>query len=164
MAVMDNLTVFSGAVSAAGVISGQTVTGTGTTITGSNVYDTQGGSPSAQNIDLGKGEDLDLVFNVMTAFAGATSIEFQYVNADDTALSTNATVLASSGAIPIASLAAGAQPVLPLPPADPRTTRRYIGVKYVIVGAGSAGAVFASLQHRHGDIPQLSLKSGFAIL
>lgn len=165
MAIMDNLAVFSGAVSAAGAISGQSVTGANTTVTGSNVYDTQGGSPTGQNIDLGKGEKIETVFDVLVAFAGATSVEFQFVNADDTALSTNATVLSSTGAIPIASLVAGAQIPMNVPVADPRTVRRYVGVKYVIVGTiTGTPTVFASVQHRHGDIPQQSLKSGFAIL
>jgi hypothetical protein len=164
MAVIDAFTVFSGAFSAAGVVSGQAVTGTNTSVVSTNVYDTQGGSPTGQNIDLGKGGDLDIVARVLTNFVGLTSLEIQYCSADDTALSTNLTVLGSTGAVPIAVLLAGNQVVLSVPPAQPRATRRYIGINYVIVGAGSAGAIFTSLQSEHGDVPQPAYQSGFTVL
>lgn len=164
MALIDNFAIFSGAISSAGVISGQTVTGTDTSVVSTNSYDTQGGSPSAQNIDLGKGADLDIVARVMTAFSGGTSVEFQYVSADDAALTTNVTVLGSSGAIVIASLPLGTQVVVEANPAQPRTIRRFVGVRYVLVGAVAAGAVFTSLQDEHGDMPQPSYNSGFAVL
>lgn len=163
MAAIDAFNVFSGGFNAAGVTTYQTVTGTGTTVVGTNSIDTTGGSPSAQAIDFGKGEELDIVGQVGTAFAGATSIEMQFISADDGPLTTNVTVLGSTGAIPIAKLTAGAQVVLPVPPVDPRVLRRYVGVQYVIVGAGSAGTVFASMQRRHGDLPQPSYKSGFTV-
>lgn len=164
MAVIDAYAMFSGSISAAGVISGQTVTGTGTTVVGTNSYDTTGGSPSGQNVDLGKGGELDLVFRILTAFTGATSVQFQYISADDAALTTNVTVLGSSGAIVAANLTAGAQVVMDIHPAQPNTVRRYIGVQYVIVGTQSAGTVTATLQPDHGDAPQPAYNSGFAVL
>jgi hypothetical protein len=163
MAAIDALNVFSGGFNAAGAVSYQTVTGTSTTVLGSNSIDTTGGLGAAQPTDLGKGEELDIVAQVGTAFVGATSIEIQYISADDAALTTNVTVLGSSGAIPIAKLAAGAQVVVPVPPVDPRALRRYVGVQYVIVGAGSAGSFFTALQRRHGDLPQPAYKSGFTV-
>lgn len=164
MAVIDALAVFSGGFSAAGAVTSQTVTGTDTSVLGSNVYDTTGGSPTGQNIDLGKGEDMDIVCRVLTAFSGGTSVEVQYVSADDTALGTNLTVLASSGAIAVASLPAGSQVVISVSPAQPRAIRRYVGIRYVLVGAVAAGAVFTSLQDEHGDVPQPAYQSGYTIL
>lgn len=164
MAVMDNLAVFSGSVSSAGAISGQTVTGTDTTVLATNVYDTTGATGAAQAQDIAKGEKLEIVANVLTAASGGTSVEIQYVSADNTALSTNLTVLGSSGAIAVASLTAGKQVAIPIGPADPRAIRRYIGVRYVTVGAVAAGAYFTSLQHRHGDNPQPAYANGFAVL
>lgn len=164
MAVIDAFNVFSGGFSAGGAVTYQTVTGTNTAVVGSNSFDTTGASPTGQNIDLGKGEEMDVVSQVGTAFAGATSVEIQFISADDAALTSNVTVLGSTGAIPIANLTAGKQVVQNLPIADPRTIRRYVGVQYVIVGTGSAGTVFTALQRRHGDVPQPAYKSGFSIL
>lgn len=164
MALFDALAMFSGAISAAGAISGQTVTGTSTGVLGTNSYDTTGGSPSGQNIDLGKGGDLDIVFRILTAFVGATSVEFQFVQADDAALGTNLEVIASSGAVAEALLTAGSQVVVDVTPSQPRVTRRYVGVRYVIVGTQSAGAATATLQPDHGDFPIPAFNSGFAVL
>jgi hypothetical protein len=163
MAIMDSAAVFSGAVSAAGVLTPQTVTGTDTSVLGTNVYDTTGGSPTGQNVDLGKGEEIDVVAQVLTAASGGTSVEIQVVSADNAALTTNLTVLGSSGAIPVASLTAGAQVMIDLPKANPRTVRRYVGIRYVTVGAVAAGAYFTSLQKVSGDLPQPAYASGFTI-
>ena len=164
MAILDTLATFSGSISGAGVVTPQTVTGTNTTVLGSNVYDTTGGSPTGQSIDLGIGEDLSIVATIMTAFAGLTSLEMQLVSADDTALSTNLTVLASSGAIPLASLIASQKIIIDIPPANPRTVRRYVGVQYVIVGAGSAGALFTTMKPEDAPGVQTSYASGFSVL
>lgn len=164
MAVIDSFAMFSGSINSSGVIAGQTVTGTGTTVLGTNSYDTTGGSPTGQNVDLGKGSEFDLVFRILTAFVGATSITFQFISADDAGLTTNVTVLGSTGALAPAVLTAGAEVVMDIPPAQPNAVRRYVGVQYVIVGTGSAGAVTATLQPDHGDAPQPSYASGFSVL
>jgi predicted RecA/RadA family phage recombinase len=163
MAIMDNAAVFSGSVSAAGALTGQAVSGTDTSVLATNVYDTTGATGAAQAQDIAKGEKLDIVTNVLVAASGGTSVEIQYVSADNTALSTNLTVLGSSGAIPVASLAVNKQVSFPIAAADPRAIRRYIGVRYVTVGAVAAGTYFTSLQHRHGDLPQPAYNSGFSI-
>lgn len=165
MAIIDAFTLFSGTLSN-GVITGQTVTGTNTSVVSTNSIDTQAGltlNTGGQSVDLGKGQEFDLQFNVTTAFAGLTSLELQYVSADDAALTTNVTVLGSSGAILLADLGAGKQHNLAVPKADPRTVRRYVGCRYVIVGAGSAGAIAAGFTTISGDLPQPAFKSGFAI-
>ena len=166
MAIIDALTLFSGTISN-GVITGQTVTGTNTTVNGTNVIDTQGAltlNTGGQSIDLGKGNESYVEFDVTTAFAGLTSLELQFVNADDSALATNVTVLRSTGPIVLAQLGAGSRIALPIPKADPRTVRRYVGVRYVIVGVGSAGAVSAAITTQPGDLPQSACKTGFAVL
>jgi hypothetical protein len=162
MAVIDAFNVFSGGFSAAGAVTYQTVTGASAVVS-TNSFDTTGASPTGQNIDLGKGEEMDLVTQVGTAFAGLTALEVQFVSADDAALTTNVTVLGSSGAVPVANLGAGAQIVVPVPPADPRSVRRYVGMRYVPTGTGTAGTVFGAFQRRHGDVPQPAYKSGFTI-
>jgi hypothetical protein len=164
MAILDALALFSGSISN-GAVTGQTVTGTDTSVV-SNSYDTQAGltiNTGGQSVDLGKGEEMDVEIDVTTAFAGGTSVEFQFVSADDGALSTNLTVLGSTGAIPTASVPAGTRITLDVPRCDPRTLRRYVGVRYVLVGAMSAGAVSAGLTANAGDLPQPSFKSGYTV-
>jgi hypothetical protein len=163
MAILDSFSTFSGSVSAAGVISGQTVTGTDTTVLSTNTYDTTGGTGSAQAVDLGKGQPFDIDAFILTAFSGGTSVEVQFVSADNAALSTNLTVIASSGAIAIASLTAGKKITLDVGKADPRTIRRYVGLRYVTVGAVAAGAVFAGFTAGSADLPQPAYASGFTL-
>lgn len=164
MAIIDALTLFSGTLSG-GVITGQTVTGTNTSVVSTNSYDTQGGltlNTGGQSVDLGKGQPFDVQFNVTTAFEGLTTLELQYISADDAALTSNVTVLGSSGPIALANLTAGKQHNLKVPKADPRSVRRYVGTRYVIVGAGTAGAISAVVPVDAGD-PQSGFKSGFNI-
>jgi hypothetical protein len=165
MAILDALALFSGTI-ANGVITGQTVTGTDTSVIGTNSYDTQGGltlNTGGQNVDLGKGQTFDTEFDVLTSFAGGTSVEFQFISGDNAALTTNTTVLGSTGAIPTASVPAGTRITLDVPRCDPRTLRRYVGVRYVLVGAMSAGAVSAGFTPVAGDLPQPSFKSGYTV-
>lgn len=93
--------------------------------------------------DIGAGEPLQVVVQVVTTFAGGTSCEFQLVHADNAALSSNLEVLQSSGAIAEASLVAGYQAKLTAFPTG--TTKQYLGVRYVTLGTHTAGAVTAGV-------------------
>lgn len=160
--IIDNNLTFSGSW-ANGVWTGQTVTGTNTTVTSANVLDTGSTSPN-QPVDLGMGESLRIAFDVTTAFAGATSVEMRLVSADDAALSSNVQVINSTGAIPIASLAQGAHFALHVDRSAPYPARRYLGIQYVIVGAGSAGAIVANMVSTFQDAKNTTYKSGFSVL
>lgn len=162
MAILDVANLFSGSFSG-NTVTGQTVTGTNTSVVSTNSVDTQGGSPTAQNIDLGKGEPIQVQVNVVTAFAGLTSLAVEFITADDGALTTNVTPLASTGPIVLAQLGAGRQIVVNVPKADPRAVRRYVGMRYTIVGTGSAGAVTAGIVEQAGDSPLFYGKSGYTI-
>ena len=154
---VDNNLVVSGAVSAAGAVSGQTVTGTGNVLS-TNTIDL------GVARDIGEGNDrLKLRAEVLTAFAGATSVEMQAIVADDAALSSNVTVIGTTGAIPLASLTAGARFAVELNPRIGSKSQRYLGVRYVIVGTGSAGAVFADFGAEYQD-GQKFYPNGFAVL
>ena len=133
---LDANLVVSGSLVGA-TVTGQTVTGTNTSVLSTNTIDL------GAKRDLGEGEDLRLRALVTTAFAGLTSLDIQVVVADDAALSSNLTVVGSTGAIPLASLGAGARYVAEINPRVGGVGQRYLGVRYVIVGAGSAGAVLA---------------------
>ena len=159
--ILDNFLNFSGSWSN-GVWTGQTVTGTGNVLS-TNVLDLASMSPN-QAPDIGMGEPLEIAFAVTTAFAGATSVEMQLVTADDAAITTNVQVIVSTGAVAIANLSAGKTFALHVDRSAPNPAlRRYMAVRYVIVGTGSAGAMLANMVKSYQD-PQISYKSGFAVL
>lgn len=162
MAILDDALRLSGSW-AGGTWTAQNVFASGASVVSTNVVDTTGGTGAAQSVDLGKGEPLYLEIDVITAFSGGTSAEFQFCSADNTALSTNLTVICSSGAIPIASLTAGKKIYVPIPPVEPRTLRRYVGMNVVNVGANAAGAVLANIVHGKPAGAQFSPTSGFTV-
>lgn len=82
--------------------------------------------------DLGQGRIAPFFAQIVTAAAaGGTSVEFQLIQADDAALTTNVDVLATSGAIPTATLTLGYRVSLVTPRG---TTKRYIGMRYLRTG------------------------------
>lgn len=139
------------------VASGQTVTGTNTSVLSTNTVDL------GTNRDIAEGIDYPKLHTVIgTAFAGATSVEIQAIQADDAALSSNVTVIGSSGAIPVASLTAAARFAVELNARIGSKGQRYMGARFVIVGAGSAGTVtsFFGLDTQDG---QKFYPSGFSV-
>lgn len=154
---VDNNLVVSGGVSAAGAITSQAVTGTNVSVLSANTIDL------LQNRDIGAGSDFTkLRAEVMTAVVGATSIEIQAIVADDAALTSNVTVIGSTGAILLASLTLGARFEAELNTRIGSKGQRYLGARYVIVGAGSAGAFFADFGPDLEDFK--AYPSGFAVL
>ena len=95
--------------------------------------------------DLGRGNAPVLFCQITEAVTatGAATVDFQLVMADDEALTSNLTVLQTTGAIGKASLIAGYQPRLALPVG---ISKRYLGIQYVIAGdTTTAGKVTAGL-------------------
>ncbi len=147
MAFIDSMNEFSDA---------QALTATAIS---TNVYDLfsvrKGGSSTASDIspntriDIGAGNNNDiwLVITVNTTFTTGTSATLiaTLETADDAGLTTNATVLATSGAaLGAASLTKGTQLIAVQIPAA--LYRRYIGIRYTVgVGTFTAGAVDAYL-------------------
>lgn len=154
--IADNNLLVSGAVSAAGVVSGQTVTGTGNVLS-TNTIDL------LQARDIGEGADFYLRTQVGTAQAGCTSVEIQAIAADDSALSSNVAVIGSTGAIPLASLTAHARFATAINPRLASKGQRYIGARYVIVGTSSAGTFVTDFGLEVQD-GQKFYPSGFAVL
>ena len=95
--------------------------------------------------DIGEGEPLYVNFALGTAFAGGTSTAFEVVVADDAALSTNVTVIGSSGALLTAALTLGKTIVVALNPLVASVGKRYIGTRYTVVGTNTTGTVTADL-------------------
>lgn len=119
----------------------------------------------SQNREIGEGEDLYMNFSVDTAFtaAGAATLECQVVVADDAALTTNVTVIGTTGAIPKASLIAGANFAARINPLIGSLGRRYFGANYVVsTGPMTAGAITANVVHGIQDGKKF-YPSGFVV-
>lgn len=161
--ILDNFLVLSGAVSAAGVVSGQAVTATAVS---TNTVDAAplalgGNTP----FDSGVGENMyiDISTLVAATAAGAATVRFELIQADDAALTTNVEVLAASGDIGKASLTVGAKVQLRFPPNGAYSPRRYWGLRYTVsTGPLTAGSFFAALvKDVQGE--QVYGKSGFLV-
>jgi len=162
--IFDALLQVSGGMTAAGAMFGQAVAGTNTSVLSTNTIDM--GPPMMNGVpgqlgDIGSGETLEVSFTVLTAPTGGTSVQFQLIQADDAALSVNVEVLVQTGAIPIASLPAGSPVVLPAAHAAAYAPRRYIGTRYVLVGAIASMTVFAGLVKNVQNKPLF--KGGYGI-
>lgn len=122
----------------------QDVSGTDSVTLSENVVDLGVASPP----DHFRGEPMYLVIQVTTAFAGGTSCEFTLVTDSAASIATDgsASEHVSSGAYPVADLAANSRIVLALP-AQSQSLERYMGVLATTVGAVSAGAITAFLTH-----------------
>lgn len=95
--------------------------------------------------DLGRGLPPELLVQITEAVTatGAATVDFQLVQADDEALTSNKEVLQTTGAIGKAVLVAGYQARLRIPAG---ISRRYLGLQYVIAGDTTAtGKVTAGL-------------------
>ena len=161
--IFDQSLTLSGAIGAAsGAVSGQAANGAGN-ILSTNTID-QGPLPLGGNqiADVGSGEPLTLAVRVLSAPTVGTSVQFQLIQADDAALSVNVQVLNQSDAIPIASLPAGAQVLVPVPRAAPYPAKRYIGARYVNVGAIATASYFAGLVH-DAQAASTTFKTGWAV-
>jgi hypothetical protein len=160
--ILDNALLLSGAVSAAGVLTGQAANGAGN-ILGTNTVDL-GPLPLGGNQpgDLGAGESLEVQFSVLTAPTVGTNVQFQLVQADDAALTVNLEVINQTDAFAIARLPAGTSVPLHYDRTAAYSPRRYVGVRYVNTGAIATFSVVAAIVKSLQD-KQTSYKSGFAV-
>lgn len=123
---VDNGLLVSGSVSAANVITGQTVNGSGNVLS-TNTVDL------LQNRDLGEGLDVFARVQATVAQAGATSVEVQAITADDAALTANINVLATTGALAIAKWSVGARQAIKLSGVLNSKGQRYLGDRKSVV-------------------------------
>lgn len=161
--IIDALLTLFGSINAAGVLAGAAANGAGP-ILSTNTIDLAplalGGNQPA---DTGAGNDLTVEFNVLTAPTVGTSVQFQLIQADDAALSSNVQVINQTDAFPIASLPAGSLVVLGWDPTAPYAPKRYFGARIVNVGAIATLSVFASVVKDPQALKNLYYKSGFAV-
>ncbi len=140
--IQDALTLLAGSFSG-NTVTGQSLAGASGTVNGTNVIDAGTGSPGLFSAD----GNLAAVVSVIQGLAGATSVAFQLVQADDVNLTANVEVLASSAPIPVANLGAGANIPLQTRGDGPSgVKRRYFALQSVIIGGPlTAGSITASL-------------------
>ena len=156
--ILDSLLCFSGAVSPSGSPTGQSVTGTGNVLS-TNVIDL------VNSKDWDQGQPIDVAIQALVDTVGGTSIEIQVVTADDTGLTTNLTVIGSSGPIPVATLTAGARRSLKAKSYTSRgTSRRYLGLRYVLSGSVTTSSIFAAVVADADAGRPRAFKNGFGVL
>lgn len=142
--IFDGSLLLAGSVGVnSGAITGQAVAAT--TVSANTIDLGPAGLGGNQVTDFGEGEQLRASFTVLTAPTGGTSVAFQLIQADDAALTTNVEVLGATDAIPVASLPAGAQIVVTANSPRPRTPRRYLGARFVVVGAPTGMTIFGGV-------------------
>jgi hypothetical protein len=165
--IFDANTILMGSISATGVLSGQACNSAGN-ILSTNTIDNGPLTLGANQLgDEGAGEPLEVSFTVMSAPTVGTSVQFQLVQADDAALSSNLQVLVQTGAFPIASLPIGTVVPLSFNRSAPNAPKRYIGAQVVNVGAIATASYFAGVGKDVQDFRGLSTsfyKSGFSVL
>lgn len=166
--ILDNNLILSGSVSAAGVVAGQLATAVANNVS-TNVIDT---GPLAigsnQPAEFGQGEALEVVITILQTLTsgGAATVQFQLVEADDAAISSNVNVLVQSDVFGYASLTAGTVVPLHYDRAAPYIARRYVALRIVIGTAtltNGTGQFFAAVVKSLQDLKTLNLKSGFAV-
>ena len=161
--ILDNALLLSGSVSAAGVLTGQAVNTAGTFLSTNTIDLASLALGGNQVSDIGAGEQLMVEFSVLTAPTVGTSVQFQLVQATDAALSAGLDIISQTDAIVIASLPIGSLVALGFDPTAPLLPKRYIGVRYVNVGAIATFSVVASIVKNIQGVKNIYYKSGFAV-
>jgi len=95
--------------------------------------------------NIGSGTPVPMLMQVVEDFATLTSLTITIETADNAALSSNAVVLSSSGAIPLASLKAGFRPTFTRHVPD-ATMKDFFGVRFTVTGTNAtAGKISAAV-------------------
>ena len=103
------------------------------------------GESAAISRNPGAGNEIPLLIQVTEDFATLTSLTITLETADNAALSTNAVVLASSGAIAVADLVAGYRPNFTRIFPD-GVLSDYVGLRYTVTGSNAtAGKISAAI-------------------
>ena len=154
---VDNNLLLSGAVSAAGVLSGQVVAITDTTALSTNAVDL------GVARDVAEGQPLFCRVTALIAASGGTSTMFEIIASDAAAGTGNVTVIGSSGAIPVASTTAGARFAFPILPRMANKGQRYLTARFTTVGAVTAQSFVVDLGADIAD-GQKFYASGVAVI
>lgn len=165
--ILDKLNLLHGTMAADNALTGVNAFASGANAMSANCIDV------GVNVrDMGEGQPLYGRFTMTTQFAGGTSVEMQIIASDGTDQTAGTvTVLGTTGAVLVANTApasgtpatGGSRFVCAINPRLASKGQRYIGARFVNVGANSAGALIADI----GTEIQDGLKfypNGFAVL
>ena len=161
--IIDALLQFSGSI-VGNTVTAQSLVGTAQTFTSTNVVDLAGVGTGNTARDIGPGTGLDIVVEVVQAFAGGTSMQVALVLADDAAISSGVEQIVLESALPIASLPAGTLIPIHVDRAMPLPAKRYMALQYTTVGTMTGGSVVAAMVHGVQDKGNNTLfNSGFTV-
>lgn len=162
--IIDSNLLLSGAISAAGALTGQLVT-TASALSTNTIDMASLALGGNQATDVGAGEPLTVEFSILVAPATATDLVFQLIQADDAALTSNVQIIVQTAAFLIAALPVGTIVPLSYDRAAPYAPKRYIGARYVSTGTTiTALSVVAAVVKNVQDVKNVSYKSGFSVL
>lgn len=132
--ILDTTAIFS---------SAQTITnGNATNVIDLGAPGTVLGASTALSRDVGPGEPLPFMAQVITAFAGAGTLTINIVTCDTISLS-GAVTLASTAALTATTLVAGYQAALSIIPNQ--AVSRYLGVTYTVSTTSLTGVLSAAI-------------------
>lgn len=150
--ITDKLLVVSGSNTPGSAITGQAIT--------ADAYSTDTIDLGTAR-DIGEGENLYMVFTIVTDFNTLTSLDLQVVISANANLSSH-TVLAETNVL-LANLTAGKQYVVALPPQIASLGLRYLGARYDVQGSNpSTGSILAEIVHNIQDGKKF-YASGFSV-
>lgn len=165
--IVDALLQFSGTITG-NTMAGQLVTAVANNVS-TNVVDMAGVGTGNTARDLGQGEPLELAIMILQTLTsgGAATVQFQLVDADDAAISTNVNVIVQTDAFAYTLLTAGKIIPLHWDRAAPYTPRRYMAVRVVIgtaVLTNATGQFFITAVKNIQDLGNSTIfNSGFAV-
>lgn len=129
----------------------QAITGTGTVVSTDSI------DLLSANRNVGRSFGMRMFCNVTVALAGGTSIQAQLIQSANSNLS-SPDVLASGPTVALASAIAGAE-LLDVP--IPGTSKRYLGLQFVLVGTFTgAGAVQGGVVSETDNQPYPTMNLG----
>ena len=165
--ITDANLILAGAISAAGVATGQLITSLGNTVS-TNTVDLAAATAGNQTTDFGQGRELHINISVLQAVtsAGAATVQFQLIQATDAALTTSVDVISQTDAIAIANLTLGAVVALKYDRTAPLAPKRYIGLRFVVGTAAltnGTGQFLGAVVVEQQDIRNIFPRSGYAV-
>jgi hypothetical protein len=133
--ITDRLLVVSGSNTPGSAISGQAITADAVSTDTIDLGTAR---------DIGEGQQLYMVFTVVTAFDNLTSLDLEVISSANANLSSH-TVLAETNVL-LAGLTAGKQYVVAIPPQIASLGQRYLGARYDVNGTNpSTGSILAEV-------------------
>jgi hypothetical protein len=133
--ITDRLLVVSGSNTPGSAISGQAITADAVSTDTIDLGTAR---------DIGEGQQLYMVFTVVTAFDNLTSLDLEVISSANANLSSH-TVLAETNVL-LAGLTAGKQYVVAIPPQIASLGQRYLGARYDVNGTNpTAGSILAEV-------------------